>query len=251
MPLKHHGPSGAEASNAKQKPSFLRDTVKSRLYRLRAATTDDIDQLTELEREVFPTLWPPTNFAREVKKATQAVLVASVHSGAPSQATSEQTGSLVERVVGGIKTLATSGTASGIAYGAGGQRNGDRIAGWGVVWFVVGEAHIASIGVSGSDRRRGVGELLVLGAIDAATNNDCDELTLEVRESNEAAQALYRKYGFKVVGERKAYYVDDNEDALIMTTPDIREPKYAVRLAELATEHAHRWAETGSRFERI
>jgi ribosomal-protein-alanine N-acetyltransferase len=251
MPTKHHGPAGAEASGAKLNPSFLRDSAKSRLYRLRAARANDIEQLTELEREVFPTLWPPTNFAHEVKKATQAVLVVSVRSGTPSQVPSEQTGSLVERVVGGIKTLTKSGTASGTVYGAGGQRNGDRIAGWAIVWFVVGEAHIASIGVSGSDRRRGVGELLVLGTIDAATTNDCDELTLEVRKSNEAALALYRKYGFRVVGERKTYYVDDNEDALIMTTPDIREPKYAARLADLAEEHAHRWAETGSRFERV
>jgi ribosomal-protein-alanine N-acetyltransferase len=251
MPIKHHGPSGAEASSAKLNPSFLRDTAKSRLYRLRTATGSDIDQLTELEREVFSTLWPPTNFDREVKKTTQAVLVVSVNSGTPSHAPTEQTGSLVERVVGGIKTLATSGTGSETVSDAGGQRNGDRIAGWAIVWFGVGEAHIASIGVSGSDRRRGVGELLVLGTIDAATNNDCDELTLEVRKSNEAAQALYRKYGFRVVGERKAYYVDDNEDALIMTTPDIREPKYSARLADLAADHAHRWAESGSRFERV
>ena len=255
MPIKHHGPAGAEASKAKLNPSFLRDPAKSRLYRLRTATGNDIDQLTELEREVFPTVWPPTNFAREIKKTTQAVLVASVHSGAPSGGATEQTGSLVERVVDGIKTLTSSGTisgpVSGTEYGTGGQRNGDRISGWTIVWFVVGEAHIASIGVAGSDRRRGVGELLVLGTIDAATSNDCDELTLEVRKSNEAAQALYRKYGFRVVGERKSYYVDDNEDALIMTTPDIREPEYSARLADLAAEHAHRWAETGSRFERV
>jgi len=251
MPTKHHGLTGAEASNAKLNPSFLRDMAKSRLYRLRAARTNDIDQLAELEREVFPTVWPPTNFAREVKKTTQAVLVASVHSGAPSRGPEVQADSLVERVVGGIKTLVTSGTDSGAVWGAKGQGNVERISGWAIVWFVVGEAHIASIGVAGSDRRRGVGELLVLGAIDAATTNDCDELTLEVRESNEAAQALYRKYGFRVVGERKAYYVDDNEDALIMTTPHIREPKYAARLTDLAAEHAHRWAETGSRFERV
>jgi len=250
MPIKHHGPSGPGASNAKLNLSVLRDTAKSRLYRLHTATANDIDKLTELEREVFPILWPPTNFAREIKKTTQAVLVVSVRSGTASRGPMEQTGSFVERVVDGIKTLATSGTALGTALGAGGQQNGDRIAGWAIVWFVAGEAHIASIGVSCADRRRGVGELLVLGTINAAASNDCDELTLEVRKSNEAAQALYRKYGFRVVGERKAYYVDDNEDALIMTTPDIREPNYAASLTNLAAEHAHRWAETGSRFER-
>ena len=251
MPIKHHRPSGARASNAKLNLSGLRDAAKSRIYRLRTASVNDIDKLTELEREVFPTLWPPINFAREIKKPTQAVLVVSVRSGPASLDPAEPTGSLVEKVVDGIKTLATSGTPLKTAFDAGGQQNEGRIAGWAIVWFVAGEAHIASIGVSAADRRRGVGELLVLGTIDAATSNDCDELTLEVRKSNEAAHALYRKYGFRVVGERKAYCLDNNEDALIMTTPDIREPNYAASLTNLAAEHAHRWAQTGSRFERV
>ena len=251
MPIKHHGPSGAGASNAKLNLSVLQGDTKSRLYRLRTASANDIDKLTELEQEVFPTLWPPINFAREIKKPTQAVLVVSVQSGTDSRGPAEQTASLVEKVVDGIKTLATSRTPSKTAFDTEGQQNEDRIAGWAIVWFVAGEAHIASIGVSGADRRRGVGELPVLGTTDAATSNDCDELTLEVRKSNEAAHALYRKYGFRVVGERKAYYVDNNEDALIMTTPDIREPNYAASLTNLAAAHAHRWAETGSRFERV
>lgn len=191
---------------------------------------------------MFPTVWPPTNFAREIKKSGQAILVATVRPDIEEQTVARRGVSLVERVVGGIRTLATPGGAS--------RHRRDRVAGWVVVWFVAGEAHIASIGVAEPERRRGVGELLVLGAIEAAASNACDELTLEVRRSNEAAQALYRKYGFREVGERKGYYVDDKEDALIMTTPDIRDPEYAARLADLATEHARRWEVAGSHFER-
>ncbi len=242
MPTKHHDSTGTTASDPEPDPEFLRDSARSRLYRLRLAGAGDFDGLTELERDVFPTLWPPTNFAREIKKSGQLVLVASVRSGAAPPARSERNSSLVERVVGGIRTLAASSAAD--------TEDGDRIAGWTIVWFVAGEAHIASIGVAEPERRRGVGELLLLGAIEAAATNDCDELTLEVRRSNDAAQALYRKYGFSVVGERKGYYVDDNEDALIMTTPDVREPEYAARLARLAADHARRWGDAGSRFER-
>ncbi len=191
---------------------------------------------------MFPTLWPPTNFAREIKKSSQTVLVATVRSGAEERGAAEHSSSLVERVVGGIRTLTTTGAA--------GWHRRDSVAGWVVVWFVVGEAHIASIGVAQSNRRRGVGELLVRGAVEEAAANACDEMTLEVRKSNEAAQALYRKYGFREVGERKGYYVDDNEDALIMTTPDIRDPAYAARLSELASDHARRWEKAGSHFER-
>ena len=45
--------------------------------------------------------------------------------------------------------------------------------------------------------------------------------TLEVRPSNIAARRLYEKYGFALAGIRPRYYSDDNEDALIMTTPPI------------------------------
>ncbi|MCH7905831.1 MAG: ribosomal protein S18-alanine N-acetyltransferase [Chloroflexi bacterium] len=217
-------------------------TAPLRLYLLRTANADDLDQLAGLERAVFPTVWPPTNFAREIKKSGGTVLVVAVRSEAGEPGRVERGASLVERVIGGIRTLAAPG-------GAGRPRR-DRAAGWVVVWFVAGEAHIASIGVAESDRRRGVGELLVMGAVEAAAANACDELTLEVRKSNEAAQALYHKYGFREVGERKGYYVDDSEDALILTTPDIREPEYATLLADLASDHTRRWEKAGIRFER-
>lgn len=242
MSPKHHGSTGTAASDPAYKKGTATSPATSRLYLLRTAIAEDLDQLTNLEQAVFPTLWPPTNFAREIKKTGQSVLVTTVRSDTEKPGAVERNVSLVERVVGGIRTLAASGNPD--------RGCRERIAGWVVVWFVAGEAHIASIGVTESERRRGVGELLVLGAVQAAAANACDELTLEVRKSNEAAQALYRKYGFREVGERKGYYVDDNEDALIMTTPDIREPAYAARLAELASEHAHRWKEAGSRFER-
>ena len=239
MPIKHDGP---KASNQSDNPAFLRKSAKSRAYLLRNAASSDIEQLSELERGVFPSLWPPTNFAHEIKKDRQAVLVANLHSKRTEPENRVQNTSLVERMVGGIKTLTTQGNAA--------HHNESRLAGWAIVWFVVGEAHIASIGVAELDRRHGVGELLILGAIEAAAASDCDELTLEVRKSNDAAQALYKKYGFKIVGERKGYYVDDNEDALIMTTPDIREPQYAAKLADLAADHSRRWEESGSSFQR-
>ena len=238
MPAHHHEATGT-AGSAEDSSDGV---APPRCYVLRRAAAGDHDQLADLERAVFPAVWPPTNFAREIKKTTQAILVAVLRSDVEKQVITRRRASFVERVVGGIRTLAASGGP--------GDHERERAAGWVVVWFVAGEAHIASIGVASSDRRRGVGELLTLGAIEIAAANDCDELTLEVRKSNEAAQALYRKYGFQVVGERKGYYVDDNEDALIMTTPDIREPAYAARLAGLAADHARRWEESGSRFER-
>jgi ribosomal-protein-alanine N-acetyltransferase len=59
-------------------------------------------------------------------------------------------------------------------------------------------------------------------------------VTLEVRRSNEAAIALYRKYGFVQVGERRRYYDDNREDALIYTSPPLASETYWARFERLA-----------------
>jgi ribosomal-protein-alanine N-acetyltransferase len=59
-------------------------------------------------------------------------------------------------------------------------------------------------------------------------------LSLEVAANNEAAQALYRRFGFAPVGVRKNYYPVTGEDALVMWAYDIDSPEYAERLEELA-----------------
>ncbi|WBL35221.1 hypothetical protein O0235_10520 [Tepidiforma flava] len=65
-----------------------------------------------------------------------------------------------------------------------------------------------------------------------------ESVTLEVRVSNEAARALYRRYGFYEVGIRKRYYADNHEDAIIMTTERLDSPPYRERLERLRADLA-------------
>jgi ribosomal-protein-alanine N-acetyltransferase len=65
-------------------------------------------------------------------------------------------------------------------------------------------------------------------------------MTLEVRESNMAAQAMYRKYGFAVTGTRKKYYNDNGEDAVIMSTETLTDLPFQERLRRLKQAHAER-----------
>ena len=58
---------------------------------------------------------------------------------------------------------------------------------------------------------------MLLNILVTACDLAAEMVTLEVRRSNDAAQALYQKYGFDVVGERRRYYRDTGEDALLMT----------------------------------
>jgi len=107
-----------------------------------------------------------------------------------------------------------------------------RLCGYGCFWFVVDKAHISTLVVAQRWRGRGLGELLLLALIDQAIAKNAALVTLEVRGSNKTAQALYTKYGLKVVGRRKLYYADNQEDALIMTVK-LLGGGYQARLAQL------------------
>ena len=61
-------------------------------------------------------------------------------------------------------------------------------------------------------------------------------LTLEVRVGNNAAQALYRQFGFRPCGIRKNYYVETNEDALVMWADDVDSDEYAERLVGIEAD---------------
>jgi ribosomal-protein-alanine N-acetyltransferase len=95
------------------------------------------------------------------------------------------------------------------------------------------DAHVTTLAVDPPWQRRGIGTRLLLNAVRVATQRGARHLTLEVRVGNDPAQALYRRFGFHPAGVRKGYYVETNEDALVMWAEDIDSDGYAARLAGL------------------
>ena len=93
------------------------------------------------------------------------------------------------------------------------------------------EAHINTLTVDVKHHRHGVGTVLLMDLVREAIDREVNNLTLEVRATNVAAQALYRRFGFVPVGVRKRYYEETREDAIIMWANSIREPEYVNRLA--------------------
>lgn len=103
-------------------------------------------------------------------------------------------------------------------------RAGEQVVGFAGVWLMVDDAHITTFGVHPDWRRQGIGRQLLLNLAELSANIGARRMTLEVRASNVAAQALYRGFGFDVAGRRPGYYTDDGEDALVMTTPNLGDP---------------------------
>lgn len=96
-------------------------------------------------------------------------------------------------------------------------RDDDIMIGYCGVWNVAGEGNITNIAVHPDYRRKGCGSMLMERLLTLAKELSLSLLTLEVREGNDAAQALYRKYGFEILGKRPNYYADNRETAYIMT----------------------------------
>ena len=82
---------------------------------------------------------------------------------------------------------------------------------------VLDEGYISNVAVAPAARRHGSGDALIRALVDRAEEKKLAFVTLEVREHNEPAIALYRKHGFAPVGLRKNYYEAPRENAILMT----------------------------------
>lgn len=94
------------------------------------------------------------------------------------------------------------------------------------------EAHVTNVAVDPEWHRHHIGTRLLLNLHRAALARGARHMTLEVRVSNQAAQAMYRRFGYEIEGMRRNYY-GEKEDALIMWAHHIDRPDHAQRLAAI------------------
>lgn len=111
-----------------------------------------------------------------------------------------------------------------------------QLVGYAGMWVILDEAHVTTIAVDPEYRGQHIGERLLIGLLDAAIARGARWMTLEVRRSNVTAQTLYKKYGFREIGVRKAYYSDNREDAIVMWTGNLLERDFQARLLELRVQ---------------
>lgn len=146
----------------------------------------DVDAVVAIERASFPKPWGPAQFLKELQQEWSTLLLAVVPP-APARAEPGQP-----------------------------QATGE-IAGFAHFWVVHDEVHILNVASAPAHRRQGIARALLLETEARARRAGSAMLTLEVRRSNEAAQALYAGLGYQQAGVRKKYYSEEGEDAIVMT----------------------------------
>jgi ribosomal-protein-alanine N-acetyltransferase len=102
----------------------------------------------------------------------------------------------------------------------------------GCSWAILEEAHITLLAVDLDYQRQGLGQALLYCLLKAAHDRDLERATLEVRVSNQAAIALYEKFGFQTAGRRKRYYAETGEDALVLWRGGLHHPHFPQTLAD-------------------
>src|SRR5436190_17664168 len=95
-------------------------------------------------------------------------------------------------------------------------RVGATVVGYAGLLFSLDDGHVTTIAVDPAWQRSKIGTRLLLELFRRAIAQGAKNLTLEVRTSNEGAQTLYRSFGFAPAGVRKGYYIENNEDAIVM-----------------------------------
>ncbi len=167
---------------------------------IRRMRTEDLDQAVLLDCMSFSLPWPPSAYLHELNNTGGKAWVAEQVLEAPLEYHSPIPVPVADLV----------------------QPAGARaVAGVIVVWLIVDEAHIATLAVHPELRRQGIARKLLCVALKEAAKDGMFSALLEVRAGNEAAQDLYRKFGFDVVGRRPRYYQDNHEDAILMTLANL------------------------------
>jgi [ribosomal protein S18]-alanine N-acetyltransferase len=166
--------------------------------RIRLATEEDIDAMTELDATCFSSPWSRASFEAELT-TNQLAWYLVAEELVPK-------GEAVEAVEEVEDELNPEGEDDGVGL----------IIGYAGLWAIEDEGHITNVAVHPDYRRMHLGHILVEMLIDQTQQEGLKRFTLEVRVSNHAAIALYEQFGFVSAGLRKGYYEDNNEDAMIM-----------------------------------
>ncbi|NEO25351.1 MAG: ribosomal protein S18-alanine N-acetyltransferase [Kamptonema sp. SIO4C4] len=179
---------------------------------LQPLTQAQLEAVVELDQVCLGGLWTLEGYQRELESPNSELLVLSVPSAESKEA--------------GLSRPKTKKRTKKRTK----KTKIPPLLGVGCFWAILEEAHITLLAIHPDYHRQGLGQLLLLALLDKGVKRGLERATLEVRASNEAAIALYGKFGFRIAGRRKGYYPKTQEDALILWLGGLQEQKFRENL---------------------
>ena len=181
-------------------------------YTIRPMEPGDVPTVTTIEKLSYPTPWSASSYLYELSHNTRSSYYVLLRPQTGKSAPSERGWRRWLRIVMCLP-------------------NKSRVIGYMGFRLQPAEMHISTIAVHPDWRGKGLGELLLLTAMDKALKQRARRVTLEMRVSNNVARRLYHKYGFQLKGTLAKYY-RDGEDAQFMAA-EVNNGVYWTRLARL------------------
>lgn len=195
-------------------------------YTIRPMEPGDVPTVAAIEKLSYPTPWSASSYLYELSHNTRSSYYVLLKPSTDQNALPEH---------GWRRWL----------RGVMGLPNKSRVIGYMGFRLQPTEVHISTIAVHPSWRRKGLGELLLLTAMEQALELKVSVVSLEVRASNQVAQNMYRKYGFRFKNVHPRYY-RDGEDAWLMEA-QVNRKAYWTQLTRLrcALEARLSWQQVG------
>lgn len=166
---------------------------------IRQATAADAEAIYEIETLCFTDPWSLKSIRFEMEENPAAFYVVAQVDGNATDGSEDGAE---------VRGNATDTEAA--------DGNTGLVIGYAGLWWIHDEGHITNVAVRPGYRNRRIGSHIIEALLEYTEGEGINSYTLEVRKSNDAARALYEKYGFTVEGVRKEYYRDNKEDAYIM-----------------------------------
>jgi ribosomal-protein-alanine N-acetyltransferase len=201
-----------------------------RSLQVQALTPQNLPAALDLDRRCLGGLWNLDGYQREIDSPNSDLLVLQ-----KSQTTELRKNGAEEQRAQSLKSKipVSNTTVPHLSVGLPGIQEtdfGDRpshpILAIGCSWTILEEAHITLLAVDFDYQRQGLGQALLYCLLKAAHDRGLERSTLEVRASNQAAIALYEKFGFQTAGRRKRYYAETGEDALVLWRGGLHHPHF-------------------------
>jgi ribosomal-protein-alanine N-acetyltransferase len=200
-----------------------------RFLEIKHLAAEHLNSAVELDRLCFGGLWTIEGYRRELGSPNSDLL--GLWASETGDCVSERLDSELKSIEPN-SILGSKPSSLEISHPA--TQNSklpQKLIGLGCLWAILEEAHITILAIDPRFQGRGLGQALLWALLKSACDRQLERATLEVRSSNLAAVALYKKFGFKEAGRRKRYYEDTGEDALVMWRSGLEKPEFQQYLA--------------------